>query len=305
MRGQLPPTHPELFYEFCLDRPVPAEHLLRQGEAVLDRDGLRRHLAPYDSAVGRPSIDPERMIGMLRVGSCFGIRSERRRCQAVQLNLAYRGFCKLGLDGAVPDHSTFSRNRHGRFRESEGCRSVFETVVRSGMVAGLVKGEGFATDASRVRAAASRFQAFPGDQSDWTDPKRGTRAVRESLTGLDETEPVEDRDRTLSAVDPASTWTAATVGAAFFGACRHDSVAVQVGIIHGVEASTVNKAEAVAATRRMIEQVEARFGLTPDQLSGDTHDGSAARLAWLVDAKGSRHPGRSAIKPSAATAPFP
>jgi transposase len=286
MMGQLPPAQPELFYEFCLDRHVPADHLLRQIEAVLDLDGLRRHLAPYYSAVGRPSIDPELMIRMLLVGYCFGIRSERRLCEEVHLNLAYRWFCKLGLDGAVPDHSTFSKNRHGRFRESEVFRYVFETVVRSCMAAGLVKGEGFATDASIVRADASRFKAFPGDQIDWTDPKLGTRAVREYLAGLDETEQAEDRDRKMSVVDPAATWTAATVGAAFFGYCTNYLVDVQVGIILGVEASTVNKAGEVEATQRMIEQVEDRFGLKPDRLIGDTNYGSAAMLAWLVDEKG-------------------
>ena len=85
----------------------------------------RRTCGPYYSDVGRPSIDPELMIRMLIVGYSFGIRSERRLCDEVHLNLAYRWFCRLGLDGDVPDHSTFSKNRHGRFRESD----LFETVV--------------------------------------------------------------------------------------------------------------------------------------------------------------------------------
>ena len=70
------------------------------------------------------------MIRMLIVGYCFGIRSERRLCEEVHLNLAYRWFCRLGLDGAVPDHSTFSKNRHGRFRDSDLLRELFETTVR-------------------------------------------------------------------------------------------------------------------------------------------------------------------------------
>jgi transposase len=91
---------------------------------------VRAHLGPYYSDVGRPSIDPELMIRMLIVGYCFGIRSERRLCDEVHLNLAYRWFCRLGLDGEVPDHSTFSKNRHGRFRESDLLRKLFETIFR-------------------------------------------------------------------------------------------------------------------------------------------------------------------------------
>ena len=103
-----------LFYEFSLERHVPADHLLRSIDRFVDLDGLRRELSSFYSTIGRPSIAPELMIRMLLVGYCFGIRSERRLCEEVHLNLAYRWFCRLGLDGDVPDHSTFSKNRHGR-----------------------------------------------------------------------------------------------------------------------------------------------------------------------------------------------
>jgi transposase len=105
-----------LFYEFSLERHVPQDHLLRSIDQFVDLEGVRAHLAPFYSAIGRPSIDPELMIRMLLVGYCLGIRSERRLCEEVHLNLAYRWFCRLGLD--VPDNSTFSKNRLGRFRES-------------------------------------------------------------------------------------------------------------------------------------------------------------------------------------------
>jgi transposase len=111
-----------LFYQFRLDDHVPADHMLRSIDRFLEFDALRRHLAPFYSTTGRPSIDPELMIRMLLVGYCFGIRSERRLCEEVHLNLAYRWFCRLGLDGTVPDHSTFSKNRHGRFRDSDAFR---------------------------------------------------------------------------------------------------------------------------------------------------------------------------------------
>jgi len=118
MMGQQVPAQEQLFYSFSLDRHVPAGHLLRRIDRFLDLGGLRRHLAPFYSHTGRPSVDPELMIRMLIVGYCFGIRSERRLCEEVQLNLAYRWFCRLNLEDAVPEHSTFSKNRHGRFRAS-------------------------------------------------------------------------------------------------------------------------------------------------------------------------------------------
>ena len=145
-----------LFYNFSLDAHVPADHLLRSIDRFVDLSELRRELAPFYSVLGRPSIDPELMIRMLIVGYCFGIRSERRLCQEVHLNLAYRWFCRLGLNGDVPDHSTFSKNRHGRFRKSDLLRRVFETVLQRCMREGLVGGEAFAIDASLIKADANR-----------------------------------------------------------------------------------------------------------------------------------------------------
>src|SRR6266403_514771 len=116
---------------------------------------IRQELAPFYSEMGRPLIDPELLIRMLIVGYCFGIRSERRLCEEVHLNLAYRWFCGLGLDGEVPDHSTFSKNRHGRFRDSDLLRRLFETVLQRCIEEGLVGGEGFAVDASLIQADAS------------------------------------------------------------------------------------------------------------------------------------------------------
>jgi transposase len=134
-----------LFYEFSLERHVPAEHLLRSVHRFAELDGVRCEPVPFYSKVGRPSIDPELLIRMLIVGYCFGIRSERRLCEEVHLNLACRWFCRLGLDGAVPDHSTFSKNRHDRFHDSDVPRKVFETAGERCMAEGLVSGERFAS----------------------------------------------------------------------------------------------------------------------------------------------------------------
>ncbi len=157
MMGPAVGQQDRLFYEFNLDARVPANHLLRRIDAVLDLNWLRGEIAPFYSHTGCPSIDPELMIRMLLVGYCYSIRSERRLCQEVEMNLAYRWFCRLGLEDRVPHHSTFSVNRHGRFREGDVFRQVFDRIVRQCMDAGLVKGEGFAVDASVIEADASRF----------------------------------------------------------------------------------------------------------------------------------------------------
>lgn len=205
MMGQQSGSQDRLFYSFNLEAHVPADHLLRGINRFLDLSELRRHLAPFYSHAGRPSIDPELMLRMLMVGYCFGIRSERRLCEEVHLNLAYRWFCRLGLEDVVPDHSTFSKNRHGRFRESEAFRHVFETVLQRCMAEGLVGGEGFAVDASVVRlmrtAPTVSGEEFPyGD----LDPERGTRAVREYLEALDEAGEMSAR-KSVSLTDPAAS----------------------------------------------------------------------------------------------------
>src|ERR687898_1855068 len=156
MMGERQVAQSALFYEFSLEKHVPADHMLRAIDRFVDLGEVRPHLARFYSETGRPSIDPELMIRMLIIGYCLGIRSERRLCEEVHLNLAYRWFCRLGLDGRVPDHSTFSKNRHGRFRDSDLLRHLFETVLGRCLEEGLVGGEGFAVDGSLIRADASR-----------------------------------------------------------------------------------------------------------------------------------------------------
>jgi transposase len=135
MMGRQTGDQGQLFYLFNLERRIPAGHLLRRINPVVTRIlvELREKLTPFYSDIGRPSIDPELMIRMLIVGYCYGIRFERRLCEEVEVHMAYRWFCRLDLDDAVPDHSTFSVNRHGRFRDSDLLRQVFEAVVRACM----------------------------------------------------------------------------------------------------------------------------------------------------------------------------
>ncbi len=145
-----------LFYELLIDDHVPQDHLLRSIDRFVDLYGIRQHLTPFYSNTGRPSIDPELLIRMLLVGYCLGIRSERRLCEEVHLNLAYRWFCRLDLSDKVPNHSTFSKNCHGRFRDSDLLRHLFETTVARCMAEGLVSRQRFAADASLIEADANK-----------------------------------------------------------------------------------------------------------------------------------------------------
>lgn len=287
MMGCRTGSQDRLFYSFNLDEHIPHNHLLRGIDRCLDLSELRQHLADYYSHTGRPSIDPELMIRMLIVGYCYGIRSERRLCEEVHLNLAYRWFCRLGLEDAVPDHSTFSKNRHGRFRASEAFRWVFDEVVRRCMAAGLVKGEGFAVDASLIAADASHQHSVQtGEAIDWTNPALGNRAVREYLEALDDEALAEVVPRKTSLSDPQSRWTAATGGIAFFAYSTNYLIDTAYGVILDVEATPANRTEEVASTKVMVDRVEEHFGLTPERLIADTAYGSAPMLGWMVDEKG-------------------
>src|SRR6202043_2290465 len=183
MMGRKYREQANFFYEFRLDDMIPKGHLLRRINVFLTSvlGDLRQQLGPFYSDGGRPSIDPELLIRMLIVGYCYDIRSERKLCEEVGLHLAYRWFCRLDLDDKVPHHSTFSVNRLGRFRQSEILRHIFERVVATCMAADLVKGEGFAVDASVMEANASRYHGKALDELDWTDAQRQKRAVAEYL----------------------------------------------------------------------------------------------------------------------------
>src|SRR5271169_2986072 len=186
MMGRRENGQGQFFYSFDLNKVVPPDHLVRQIDGLLDLGWVHEELAPYYSHTGRPSIDPVLMIRILLVGYVFAIRSERRLCAEVRVNLAYRWFCKLGIEDGIPDHSVFSRARHERFRESDALRRVFEGVVSKCIAAGLVGGEGFSIDASLIKADVDKKKRTLGDQPiDWPKAEEASRAVREYLTALD------------------------------------------------------------------------------------------------------------------------
>jgi transposase len=212
MMGRQNGDQSQLFYVFNLEERIPDRHLLRLINPIVTGvlQTLREKLRRFYSEIGRPSIDPELMLRMLIVGYCYGVRFERKLCEEVELHLAYRWFCRLDLEDKVPDHSTFSVNRHGRFRDSDIFRQLFEAVVRACMDARLGKGEGFAVDASVMEADASRYHGKAPEEIDWSAPERQTRAVAEFLSGLDDEGPTTDRKspKVISPTDPCSAWTA-------------------------------------------------------------------------------------------------
>ena len=286
MMGRQTGDQSQLFYLFNLEERIPAGHLLRRINPVVTGvlAGLREKLAPFYSEIGRPSIDPELMIRMLIVGYCYGIRFERRLCEEVELHLAYRWFCRLDLDDKVPDHSTFSVNRHGRFRHSDIFRHVFEAVVRACMNAGLVKGEGFAVDASVMEADASRYHGKAPDEIDWSEPERQTRAAAEFLAGLDDEDPDANRKppKLISPTDPCSAWTAKANKRVQFGYGLNYLIDIENAVIVDVEATPARTYHEVEATKTMLDRTKRRFDLKPKRLAADTAYGTGRFLGWLV-----------------------
>ena len=261
---------------------------------------VHKELAPYYSHTGRPSIDPVLMIRMLIVGYVFAIRSERRLCSEVQVNLAYRWFCQLGIEDRIPDHSVFCRARHERFRESDALRRVFEGVVAKCIAAGLVGGEGFSIDASLIRADVDKKKRMPGDQPiAWPKAEEASRAVREYLQTLDAARSEEESGRSdddrsigggrrkppkeISLTDPQAAWVARKSTDPFFAYDANYLIDNKAGIIVDAEGTRANRIAEIAITETMIERVKSRFDLRPRRLAGDTVYGAVRLLKWLVD----------------------
>jgi transposase len=290
MMGRQQRDQGRLFYEFRLEDRIPENHLLRRINVFVTvaLADLHKELKAYYSDIGRPSVDPELMLRMLIVGYCYGIRSERKLCQEVELHLAYRWFCKLDLEDKVPHHSTFSENRLGRFRESGLLRHIFERVVWAAMAMGLVKGEGFAVDASVLEANASRYHGKAPDELDWTDKQRQTRAVAEYLAALDEAgdpDPNRKQPKVISPSDPSSAWTAKANKRVQFGYGLNYLIDIDNAVIVDVEATPARTYDEVAATKTMLDRTEACFALKPKRLAADTAYGTGKFLGWLVKEK--------------------
>ncbi len=286
-----------LFYYFKLEDHVPQTHLLRLIDRYVDFGFLRQRLRPLYSETGRPSVDPEVLLRMLLIGYLYGITSERRLCEDVGMHLAYRWFLGLGFDQAVPHHSTFSKNRHGRFRESELFRDLFEEIVGRCLAAGLVEGESFSVDGSVIEADAGRASRVRRDEL--AEVAKVSHTVRQYLAEIEAENPVSEGDEsddddasdagrsadgkaggTVSKSDPDATW-AAKNGPAKFAYYDNYLIDNAHGVIVGVQATAARFSEEVRAARAMLERTERTFGLRPSSLGADKAYGSGAFLAWL------------------------
>ena len=294
----------QFFYEFNLDKVVPPDHLVRKIDAVLDLGWVHRELAPFYSHTGRPSIDPVLMIRMLVIGYVFAIRSERRICAEVQVNLAYRWFCRLGIEDRLPDHSVFSRARHERFREGNVLRRVFERVVETCIATGLVGGEAFSIDASLIKADVDKHKRIPGGNTTrWPNSEQASRAVREYIEALDAASreqdvgrgaPSNERDggetrKEVSLVDPQATWIARKgIDTTFYYDANY-LIDNRFGIIVDAEGTRANRREETTLTETMLARVMDHFSMRPKRLAGDTAYGTGRLLRWLVDRKITPH----------------
>jgi transposase len=287
MMGRRRGDQASLFYEFRLDDRVPKDHLLRRidGFVTTALADVHGRLEPYYSEIGRPSVDPELMIRMLIIGYCYGLRSERRLTQEVELHLAYRWFCRVDLDDKVPHHSTFSENRLHRFRESDVFRHIFERVVATCIASGLVRGEGFAVDASVIEANASRYHGKAPEEIVWAQPERQTRAVREYLAALEaDVEPNPDRKppKVISPSDPCAAWTAKANKRVQFGYGLNYLIDIENAVIVDVEPTPARTYDEVQSTKIMLDRTERCFGIKPKRLAADTAYGTGRFLGWLV-----------------------
>jgi len=307
MMGRRDGGQGQFFYSFDLDKVVPPDHLVRQIDGVLELGWVHKELAPYYSHTGRPSIDPVLMIRMLLVGYVFAIRSERRLCAEVQVNLAYRWFCQLGIEDNIPDHSVFCRARHERFRDSDALRRVFEGVVAKCIAAGLVGGEAFSVDASLIKADVDKKKRVPSDGPiAWPKAEEASHAVREYLAALDAARSNEENDdgdgsssggsgnrskpaKEFSLTDPQATWVVRPGVDPFFAYDANYLIDNKAGIIVDAEGTRANRAVEIAVTETMVDRVRHRFGLRPQRLAGDTVYGAVRLLKWLVDRKITPH----------------
>ncbi len=258
-----------LFYYFRLEDQIPQDHLLRVIDEQIDLSFVRERVKGLYSATGRPSIDPEVLLRLLLLGYLYGITSERRLLEEVRMHLAYRWFTRLDFEQEIPDHSTFSKNRHGRFRQSGVFRGVFEEIVRRCLQAGLVEGKNLAVDGTMVGANASRQSRVPRERL--KEAAQVSQTVQQYLTELEQVNPVSDAAM-VSTTDPDAILTTKGGGTA----------------VMGVEATPALFHQETMAARRMLERVE-KLGIQPENLGADKAYGSGEFLAWLLARKVQPH----------------
>jgi len=236
------------------------------------------------SDTGRPSIDPELLLRILLIGYLYGVTSERKLVEELQMHLAWRWFTGLSFDQEIPHHSTFSKNRHGRFLESNLFQELFEAIVDRCMEAGLVEGEHLSVDGSFLLANASRLSRIPREQL--PEAAHVKRTVREYLADLEQENPVEEpahQQDQVSTTDPDSTYATKGKGAAELGYFNNYLIDNRSCVILGVQATAARLSQESAAAREMITRSAERRGCFPQSVAADTTYGNGELLAWLEE----------------------
>lgn len=299
----------DLFYRFRIEDHVSQDHLLRRIDRLLDCDAIRAELAALYSHTGHPSVDPELMLRMLLIGYLYGIRSERRLVEEVHLNLAYRWFCKLGLEGRVPDRSTFSKNRHGRFAEGDVLRRLFESVVEKCIGFGIVGGTDAAIDGSTIEADANRDRKDAPDaiQKIWSQKDQVERPVADYLEKLADTDCTvqsgpKKPPKYISETDPEAAWSLKD-GPGRFSYETNYLVDTDHGIIVDVEATPARLSQEIVAAKAMLERSRSRHDFRPDRVAADGSYGTGPFLAWFLKREVTPHVPvlTASIRPKAST----
>ncbi|WP_158019891.1 IS1182 family transposase [Photorhabdus thracensis] len=253
-----------------LDELVPKNHLVRQVDAAIDFEFIRELVAPlYCHNNGRPAIDPVMLIKMMLLGYLFGVPSERRLVQEIQVNVAYRWFLRLGLTEKVPDASTLSQNRRRRFNHTAVFQQIFDHIVEQAMAKGFVGGRVLYTDSTHLKASANPHKSEnvmrpvpPGAYFDALDKAVTEDRAAAGKKGLKPALKERQRKTKVSTTDPESGFMHRTNKPRGFFYLDHRTVDGQVGIITDTYATPGNVHDSQPFIKRLTRQLE-RFALNP------------------------------------------
>ena len=273
-----------LFYYFRLEDQIPEHHLLRLIDKHVSFEFVREQLKASYSETGRPSIDPELLLRILLIGYLYGITSERKLVEELRMHLAWRWFTGLGFDQEIPHHSTFSKNRHGRFQESKLFEQLFEQIVRQCVEVGLVRGNNLSVDGSFVEANAAKESRIPREQL--SEAAEVHQTLRQYLREVEEQNPVEEpvhEQEQVSTTDPDSTY--ATKGGTPARLGYYDNYLVDNAscVIVGVQATAARMSQETVAAQQMLTRFAAWQRRAPESLAADTTYGNGEFLQWLAD----------------------
>src|SRR6202166_632121 len=273
-----------LFYYFRLEDQVPETHLLRLIEKHISFGFVREKLKASYSDTGRPSIDPELLLRILLIGYLYGITSERKLVEELRMHLAWRWFTGLGFDQEIPHHSTFSKNRHGRFQESKLFEELFEQIVKQCVEVGLVQGKHLSVDGSFVEANASKESRVPREQL--AEAAQVKQTVRQFLTELEQQNPMEEpahEQDQVSTTDPDSTYATKGGTPARLGYYHNYLVDNHSCVIVGVQATAARMSQETVAAQDMITRFAQWQGQEPESVAADATYGNGEFLQWLAD----------------------